>query len=121
MDIEPIKAIISLRLEKEHALFHARNYFVASYMMYGMNYTDMAYLKRDNIVDGRIRYRRSKTSKLYDIKLTPMLNEILSFYLSLDAKDDYVFPIIKRETAIDQNRDIEWARKRYNQKLSISS
>ncbi len=114
---ELLKKIIELKLDATHDCFDARNYFVASYMMYGMNYTDMAFLQKSDIVDGRIKYRRKKTSKLYDIKITPALNEILSRYISLNPDSEYIFPIVKRDSALLQYRDIEWARKRYNKKL----
>lgn len=119
LDWGPLKKIISLELKPENTLFHARNYFVASYMMYGMNFTDMAYLTKQNIVEGRIQYRRSKTSKLYDIKITPALQQILEYYIEHNTDEDFIFPIIKRQSAEDQNKDIMWARKRYNKKLKL--
>lgn len=112
-----LKNIIECDLKEGHECFNTRNYFVASYMMYGMNYTDMAFLKKMDIVDGRIRYRRKKTSKLYDIKVSPSLNTILTYYINRNPESDYVFPIVKRDTPLLQYRDIEWSRKRYNKKL----
>jgi integrase len=117
LEWEFLKNIIELKIEKNHPCFNTRNYFVASYMMYGMNFTDMAFLKNEDIVSGRIQYRRKKTSKLYDIKISPQLNTILKYYQALDKNSDYIFPILKREGAILQDRDIMWARKRYNKKL----
>lgn len=114
-----IKNIIQLDLLSDHVLFNARNYFVASYMMYGMNYTDMAFLKRTDIQNGRIIYRRRKTSKLYDIKITEALAKIISYYIGQDENSVYVFPIIKRENLSLQYKDIQWARKRYNKKLKL--
>lgn len=110
-----LKKIIALELTPNHECFHARNYFVASYLMYGMNFTDMAHLKKSNIINGRIKYRRQKTSKLYDIKITETLEKILEHYHSTEST--YIFPIIKRGTLILQDRDIRWARKRYNKTL----
>lgn len=112
-----LEKIINKKLKPGHTLFNARNYFVASYMMYGMNYTDMAFLKKEDIVDGRVLYRRKKTSKLYDIKITPALSKILSYYSSLNKDSQYVFPILKREHIGLQYKDIQWDRKRYNKKL----
>lgn len=117
LDLSLLQAIINKQLADNDICFNARNYFVASYMMYGMNFTDMAFLKKTNIIDGRIQYRRRKTSKLYDIKITTNLNKILQHYISLDELSPYVFPIIKRDNALLQDRDIQWARKRYNKKL----
>lgn len=117
IEIKYLKEIIELELDKKHPCFNARNYFVASYMMYGMNFMDMAFLKKTDIVNGRIFYRRKKTGKLYDIKISESLKVILNFYC--DSDRDFVFPIIKRETPLDQDLDIRWARKRYNKKLKI--
>lgn len=112
-----LKTIIELDLKPDDLLFNARNYFVASYMMYGMNFSDMAFLKKTDIRDGRVQYRRRKTGKLYDIKITDALNKIFSHYSEQTADSDFIFPIIKREDPALQDRDIQWARKRYNKKL----
>lgn len=114
---EQMKKIIELELSPEHECFNARNYFIASYLMYGMNFSDMAYLRNENIVSGRIKYRRRKTSKLYDIKITKGLKTILDYYINENHIAGYIFPIINRITLAEQNRDIQWARKRYNKRL----
>jgi integrase len=117
LDHELLKKIIEKKLPKKHACFDARNYFVASFMMYGMNFTDMAFLRKENIVDGRLQYRRRKTSKVFDIKMTPSLEEIFAHYAERTAGTPYVFPIIKRDNLAAQYTDSQWARKRYNKKL----
>jgi integrase len=117
LDVGLLQTIVNKKIAAKSICFNARNYFVASYMMYGMNFSDMAYLKKTNIVDGRIQYRRRKTSKLYDIKITPNLNKILQHYILKNGNSTYIFPIIKREGAIFEDKDIQWARKRYNKKL----
>jgi integrase/recombinase XerD len=117
LDASLLSIIINKQIANDNICFNARNYFVASYMMYGMNFTDMAYLKKANIVDGRIQYRRRKTSKLYDIKVVPALITILQHYSTLDPESPYIFPIVKRDNILLQDRDIQWARKRYNKKL----
>ena len=117
LDFELLKKIINLKLEPTHICFNARNYFLASYMMYGMNFTDMAFLKKSDINNGRINYRRKKTSKMYDIKITDNLKTILEHYTRNDLA--YIFPIIKRDSSILQAKDIQWARKRYNKKLKL--
>lgn len=121
LDFDVLSKIIELELPPAHPCFHARNYFVASYMMYGMNFTDMAFLKWSDLKNGRVQYRRRKTSKIYDIKITESLNSIFEFYRGFnkgfDGGNEYVFPIVKRETALLQSKDIHCARKRYNKKL----
>lgn len=58
LDWDKFRKVIELQIEPGHICFNARNYFVASFMMYGINFSDMAYLRKENIVDGRIKYRR---------------------------------------------------------------
>ncbi|MBO6516092.1 MAG: site-specific integrase [Bacteroidia bacterium] len=114
---ESLKAIISLELEPSDKLYLTRNFFLASFAMQGMSFSDMAHLKIENINDGRIKYRRTKTSRIYNIKVTEFLLQILNVYTADKSDKDYVFPIIKRQSAEDQYRDIRWARKRYNDNL----
>jgi site-specific recombinase XerD len=118
LDWNLLKRIINTKLAPNHPCFNARNYFVASYMMYGMNFTDMAFLQKTDIKNGRIYYRRKKTSKLYDIKITDSLNKILKHFIKQKQESEYIFPIIKRETPILQDKDIRWARQVYNEKLN---
>ena len=119
LDNTYIASIIELSLPADHPGFNARNYFVASYMMYGMNFADMAHLKKTDLVDGRIHYRRQKTSKMYDIKISESLNAIFSHYIQQNPSSKYVFPILKREGAALQQKDIQWARKRFNENLQL--
>jgi integrase/recombinase XerD len=117
IDIKYIQRILELELEKGTNLFHYRNYFISSYLMYGISFIDMAFLKMENIVDGRIKFRRRKTSKPYDIKITDQLAEILDYYILNKKRSDFIFPIISRTTLKEQEKDILWARPRYNKGL----
>ncbi|WP_418602148.1 tyrosine-type recombinase/integrase [Hwangdonia sp.] len=119
LDIDGIKSIMLLHLEKNDSLFHYRNYFLTSYMLYGISFIDMAFLKLENIIDNRVKFFRSKTSKPYDIKITPQLKEILTIYIKNKDKSDFIFPIIKRDTYELQYKDVLWARKDYNQGLKL--
>jgi integrase len=119
LDGELLKKIIQLDIPANHPCFDTRNYFLASYMMYGMNFADMAYLEKSAVEHGRVRYRRRKTGKLYDIRITPQLEKILAHYLEHDPNSRFVFPILKRDSPALREKDIQWARKRYNKKLKL--
>ena len=117
LDISSMKSIMLLKLEETDSLFHYRNFFLASYMLYGISFMDLAFLKVQNIIDNRIKFQRKKTYKPYDINITPQLNEILSLYLKGKERSDFIFPIVKRDTVELQYKDVVWARKRYNKGL----
>lgn len=114
IDAEKIHKIFELELSKGSSLYHARNYFLLSYLMNGMSFADMAYLKRKNIIDGRIKYKRLKTSKLYDLKVTNQLEVLLHEYIEEKALDDFIFPIIKRTSPEDQFKDMRMHLNQYN-------
>lgn len=117
ISVEAIKRIVTLSLNPDHSLYHVRNYFLASYLLNGMNFTDLAYLKLDNIVDGRVQYTRQKTNRPYTIKISERLQEILSHYSTGKSLGDFVFPIIKRSTPREQYLDIQSAVGYYNKGL----
>ena len=73
---DKIKRILDLKLSSDSPLFHTRNYFLCSYLMNGISFIDMAFLKMDNIIDNRIQYRRQKTARHYNIHITDQLSQI---------------------------------------------
>jgi integrase/recombinase XerD len=117
ISIEAIRRIAELDFAAGHPLFNARNYFLVSFYLRGMSFVDMAHLKVRDIIDGRIQYQRQKTDKPYTVKVTSEAKAILDHYTRGKRKDDHVFPIIHRETAKLQHKDVEWDRKEYNEKL----
>jgi len=114
---ESLLSIIDLQLAQHHPLFNTRNYFLISYFMRGIPFIDMALLKVENIVNGRIHFSRQKTDKTYDIKITEELAEIIKFYIHGKSKHDYILPITKYDEPKQQYQGIENDRQRYNKKL----
>ena len=114
ISMEAIKRIIDLDLEADNPLFDARNYFLLSFYMRGMSFTDLAHLKVSNIIDGRIHYQRQKTDKPYNIKVTSEIQELLAVYIAGKTCDEYILSIIKRETLGDQYSDMTIGRRQFN-------
>ncbi|MEM1327710.1 MAG: site-specific integrase [Bacteroidota bacterium] len=56
----------------------------------GINFVDVCELKKENIVGNRLNYIRAKTGKLYSIKITPEMREIIDKYKG----EEYLFPIM---------------------------
>ena len=77
--------------------YKAVQFFLLSFYLRGISFTDLAYLKYTDIVDGRILYKRRKTHKEYSVKLFPKAKEIISYF----GGDKYLFPIIPESTTED--------------------
>ena len=93
---EDVVKIMNLKLDKQTPIWHCQNYFIFMFNMRGMNFIDLAYLTKDNLRGDRIIYKRKKTAKLYDIKITTKAQEILNYYLFNNSRD-YIFPIMPEE------------------------
>lgn len=68
--------------------------FTFSYFTAGINFIDMAMLKHDNIVDGKLCYIRAKTKKQIIIPLQEKSRDIISNYSASSlSRSGYIFPI----------------------------
>ena len=99
---EDIATIDKLPLERESQQWHARNYFMLSFNLRGISFADMASIKPSDIANGRLAYKRKKTHKHYNIKLTTKAKEILSYYQQPDRT--YLLPVIGEDIATNPDR-----------------
>lgn len=91
---EEINRIISLDLEEGAELWHTRNYFMFSFYMAGIRFSDLCTLMPNNIVDGRLKYEMRKTGGKKNIKLLKPALKILTHYNTTDK--GYIFPILDK-------------------------
>ena len=56
------------------------DYFRLTFMLVGINSVDLLGLRPGDVVGGRIEYRRSKTGRLYSIRVEPEAAEIIGRY-----------------------------------------
>ncbi|HEY0667643.1 MAG TPA: phage integrase SAM-like domain-containing protein, partial [Sphingobacteriaceae bacterium] len=89
---QDIVNLSKLDLKPNSRQWHARNYFLLSFSLRGMSFTDMAYLKPDNISKDILTYRRRKTHKNYTIKLLPIAKSIFTQYGTRNLK--YLLPVL---------------------------
>lgn len=78
-------------IDVPHRLDFSRDLFMLSFYLRGMNMADLAELRRENIKDGRIVYKRKKTGGLFSVPITQQVADILAKYEGLDAH--YMLPI----------------------------
>ena len=86
-----IKLIEKLQLSNDTSICKARDYFMLSFYLIGINFTDMAYLKRSNILCNRLVYTRRKTGYHYSIILLPKALNIIDKY---SQNTEYLLPIL---------------------------
>ncbi|WP_164996510.1 tyrosine-type recombinase/integrase [Bacteroides zoogleoformans] len=70
----------------------ASDLFLFSFYAMGMPFVDLAHLKRSQIKDGVLTYRRRKTGQQVRVRLEPCMLDILDKYKTEGT--DYLFPIL---------------------------
>lgn len=88
-----IKKIKALDLSLTPALDFARDMFLMSFYLRGMSFIDMAFLKKTDLKNGYITYRRHKTGQQLIIEWTKEMQMILDKYP--ENKSDYLLPVIR--------------------------
>ncbi len=93
ISLKYIRQIKGLDLSLKPELDFARDLFMFSFYTRGMSFVDMAYLKKSDLKNGILSYRRRKTSQQLFIKWEKPMQDILDKYPLNDT--DYLLPIIK--------------------------
>lgn len=113
----PLKVVRQIR-DLDLALFpamdFARDIFMFSFYTRGMSFIDMAYLKKKDLQNGILSYRRQKTGQQLLIKWEKPMQEIIEKYDTCDTP--YLLPIIKDMNA-DERRQYKNAAHLVNGKL----
>ncbi len=96
-----IKKIIGLELSMTPAVDFARDMFLMSFYLRGMSFVDMAYLKKSDLQNGSVIYRRRKTGQQLIICWEPEMQMILDKYPTNET--DYLLPIITNPAVSERN------------------
>ena len=93
LPLKAIKRIKELDLTLKPHLEYARDMFLFSFYTRGMSFIDMAYLKKSDLKNGILTYRRRKTGQQLTIKWEECMDEIVSKYRNA-YNTQYLLPII---------------------------
>lgn len=80
----------------------ARDMFMFSFYTRGMSFVDMAYLKRENIKNGWLHYKRHKTGQSIAVKWEACMQEIVDRYSPQTTI--YLLPIIHSSNGKERNQ-----------------
>ena len=103
VSLKTIRQIQNLDLSTNPLMDYARDIFMFSFYTRGMSFIDMAYLKKSDLKNGIIIYRRRKTGQQLTIKWEKCMEDII-------AKNDgcsttqYLLPIITNPCADERTQ-----------------
>ncbi len=116
LTLKDIRRIKELNLTLHSVSDFARDMFLFSFYTRGMSFIDMAYLRKSDIKNGILIYRRRKTGQQLSIRWEGCMQEIVDKYdILVPPSSPYLLPII---TVTDTIK----ARQQYKNKLySVNS
>ena len=94
--------------------------FVLMFLLRGLPFVDLVYLRKSDLHDNIITYRRRKTGRPLSVTLTPEAMAILKRYMSRDSLSPYLFPILSsREGTKEAYREYQLALRNFNRQLML--
>lgn len=90
---QALRRIRDMQLPEDGPLAFARDMFLFSFYTRGMSFVDMAYLRKTDLKNGTLAYRRRKTGQLLQIRWEPCMQEILERH-EATAESEFLLPII---------------------------
>ncbi len=99
LPLTSIRKIRSLDLSLSPSLDFARDMFMMSFYLRGMSFIDMAFLKKSDLRNGCVTYRRHKTGQQLVIAWTDEMQVLLDKYP--ENGSDYLLPIIRNPGTVE--------------------
>lgn len=92
---ETLRRISDADLSKLHPKYAlARDLFMFSFYTRGMSFVDMIYLRKSDISDGVLTYKRKKTGQTLTLRIEPPLQRIIDRY---NGDSPYILPVLARD------------------------
>lgn len=111
-----VRKIKGLDLSLKPILDFARDMFLFSFYTRGMSFVDMAYLRKSDLKNGMLSYRRKKTGQQLHIRWERCMQEIVEKHPNVTT--EYLLPVIADPTASDR-KQYENALHLVNRKLKL--
>ncbi len=94
LPLATLKQILMVDLSNHPQIDYARDMFLMSFYLRGMSFIDMAFLKKSDLKNGILTYRRRKTGQPLTISWEPEMQSIIEKYPANPTP--YLMPIITR-------------------------
>lgn len=95
LPIIAMRKLMKVDLKGFPAQEFARDLFLLSFMLRGMSFIDMAFLRKSDLRNGYVKYRRRKTGQIISICWTTEMQRIISKYPN--PGNEYLLPILSMD------------------------
>ena len=114
ISLAEIRRIKEMDFSRKPTLDFARDMFLFSFYTRGMSFVDMAYLKKQDLKNGYLSYRRKKTGQLLTMEWTEQMQRLIDKYKGNGTL--YLLPIITKEDG-NERRQYQNQLRKVNRRL----
>ncbi|WP_336616177.1 site-specific integrase [Bacteroides acidifaciens] len=119
-DMKKVFVNLSRKAGVSLSVRQAQELFVLMFLLRGMPFVDLAYLRKSDLRDNVITYRRRKTGRSLSVTLTPEAMILIEKYMNRDPSSPYLFSFLKsREGTKEAYHEYQLALRSFNQRLML--
>ena len=119
-DMKKVFAKLSRTSGVPLAVYQAQELFILMFSLRGMPFVDLAYLRKSDLRDNVITYRRRKTGRPLSVTLTPEAMLLLKRQMDVDSSSPYLFPLLKSsEGTKEAYHEYQLALRNFNRQLLL--
>lgn len=122
LDKEDMELLMEELPQQSHRmeLQRAHAFFLLMFMLRGMPFVDLAYLKKCDIEGNVLTYRRKKTGRLLTVTLLPEAIKLIKQYMNTDPASPYLFSMISsKEGSEAAYKEYQLALRNFNYQLLL--
>lgn len=102
------------------ALRRAREWFLLMFLLRGLPFVDLAYLRKSDLQGNVITYRRRKTGRPLSVTLAAEAVPLLQKCINRDSASPYLFPILHSSEGTEEAyREYQMALRGFNYQLAL--
>ena len=119
-DMQKVFERISKTSVKLSYLKRTQELFILMFLLRGLPFVDLAYLRKSDLNGNVITYRRRKTGRTLSVTLTSEAMLLLEKHINRDSASPYLFPILRSmEGTMDAYREYQLALRNFNLQLEL--
>ena len=123
LDMEDMKKVFARLLQSDAitpAMKGAQELFILMFLLRGLPFVDLAYLRKSDLRGNVISYRRRKTGRPLSVTLTTEAMFLLQKYMNREEQSPYLFPILHSDEGSPKAyREYQLALRNFNYQLEL--
>lgn len=119
-DMKKVFTRLATQSSATTAMRTAQDWFILMFLLRGLPFVDLAYLRKNDLKENVITYRRRKTGRTLSVTLTTEAMFLLQRYMNRDVVSPYLFPILRSgEGTEEAYREYQLVLRGFNHQLAL--